>query len=117
MKFQLKASESADWMEVWCFRCKNDHDCSHVPSGDGDSGCEIIAHSMLGDDVPELTPRRKDWWFTIPATVTCSAFELCDECPPESPDVERRGGESRREFYDRLRSEMLKIPVYRGLGE
>jgi|ERR1035437_1300883 hypothetical protein len=110
MKFQLNASEHADWQEVWCWRCKNDHEFSHIP-GQEDEGCPLIADGIMGEDVAEFAPIRKDWWFTIPASVTCSAFEVCTLCPAESPDAERRGGETRREFYDRLRTEMLATPV------
>jgi len=115
VKLRLNASEMADWQELWCFRCENDHTYSHtIEEG---NGCGILADNYLADEaddlITEFVPFREDWWRTIPASVTCSAFKACTKCPTESPDEERRQGQTRREFYDGLRAEMIA----KGVGE
>ncbi len=111
MKFALKATEMSDWMECWCFRCKHDHLWSHFPHDEEGDGCDLILRSIVGKDVPEFTPHGETWWRTIPAGVVCSRFERCEapECQDPS-DAERRGGETRAEFHDRLRAETIAEP-------
>lgn len=112
MKFQLNTTEWLDWAENWCFRCKHDHLWSHPPHDEEGDGCPLIRHSICGEDVPEFEARSVDWWRTIPAEVSCSRFELCTapECTDQGTE-ERRDGETRRQFHDRLRAETLALPV------
>jgi hypothetical protein len=109
MRFSLNTSEMLDWQEIWCFRCQNDHTFSHTDQQE--KGCPLIARSLLDEDVAEFQPRDPDWWRSIPAVVSCAAFKVCDDCPPEADDAERRGGETFREFHDRIRTEMLAMPT------
>ena len=110
VKFSLNTTEMLDWQENWCFRCVHDHDWSHTGKEEGEP-CELTVPMVLGHDVPQFEARDPEWWRMIPAPVSCSRFELCDRCPDESPDAERRSGETRREFHDRLRAETLAQPV------
>lgn len=114
MKLQLNTTEMLDWMELWCFRCEHDHGWSHPPNDENEDGCQLVARSIWDDDVTEFEPRHPQWWRHIPAEVSCSAFKLCSRCAPDPPDAERRGGETRREFHDRLRAETLAQPVFAG---
>lgn len=108
--FSLNGSEAADWMEVWCFRCEVDHDMTHQ-GGCEEVGCSLLVKMVLGEDVPQFTPHGDQWFRTIPATVACAEFKRCTLCPPDPPDAERRGGETRREFHDRLRADTMALPV------
>lgn len=112
MIFQLNGSEMADWQECWCWRCKHDHGFSHDGSMRAENGCPLVLKTIWGEDAPEFSAHGADWFRTIPAGVVCSAFELCElpECK-DGPDAERRGGETRREFHDRLRAETIALPV------
>lgn len=111
MIFQLNGSEMADWQECWCFRCARDHLWSHAGHDQDADGCPLILKSILGEDVPQFIPHT-DWYRSVPANVSCSAFVPCNapECQ-DGPDAERRGGETRREFHDRLRRETLALEV------
>ena len=114
MKLRLNGTETLDWQELWCFRCQHDHAFSHNKSGEwgeSDDGCPLLVAVALGDDVAEFEARDEKWWAVIPAEVSCARFEKCTACPPDPPDAERRGGETRREFHDRLRAETLARPV------
>ena len=88
-------TELLDWQEVWCFRCKHDHNMTHVETGDG---CEIMARGLFSDDKSQ--PEWIDSGYVIryrdedgdhhehvipdvcnslPAATFCTAFELCEE--------------------------------------
>lgn len=110
MILRLGTTELLDWQEVWCFRCEHDHSLSHA-SGDETGGCPLLLTQILGEDVAEFEARDPEWWRFIPAEVSCSRFTPCTQCPPDAPDAERRGGETRREFHDRLRAETLARPI------
>ena len=109
MILRLNTTEQLDWMELWCFRCEHDHVFSH--GEETGEGCPLLLKMALGEDVAEFEPRDPDWWRQIPAGVSCSRFQACTQCPPDPPDAERRGGETRREFHDRLRAELLAQPI------
>lgn len=115
MKLEIGTTEMLDWQTIWCSRCQHDHAFSHgsnwqLPDPQGD-GCPLLVKVIHGEDLPEMQPRRPDALCYIPAEVSCSQFTLCTSCAPERADAERRGGETRREFRDRLRGEMLARPV------
>lgn len=109
MKFQLNTTEMLDWQEVWCFRCENDHEYSHTD--EYNNGCEILRRVVIGDDVLELQPRDANWQSQIPAPVSCDKFKLCNACPGDAPDLERRQGLTRRQFMDEERDRVLALPV------
>ncbi len=111
MIFQLNGSEMADWQDVWCGHCAKDHLWSHAGHDQDADGCPLILKSILGEDVPQFIPHT-DWFRSLPANVSCSSFEVCDapECQ-DAPDAERRGGETRREFHDRLRAGTIALPI------
>ncbi len=115
MKLRLNTTEFLDWAECWCFRCEHDHEFSHGAENDT-GGCPLLVTQACGDDVAEFEARDVKWWGYIPALVSCSRFTLCTRCEPEPPDAERRGGETRREFHDRLRAEILARPVVADTG-
>lgn len=118
MKLALNGTEFADWQEAWCNRCQAEHAATHPPNQDNyDEGCPLILGWALQEDVPEWQPRDSEWFAYLPARVSCSSFAECSDCPPDAPDAERRAGETRREFHDRLRAEMLALPVYEGSHE
>lgn len=75
-----------------------------------------INPQALGDDVAEFQPRDPEWWHFLPAEVSCANFKECGQCAPDEPDAERRGGETRREFHDRLRAETLARPICEDVG-
>ena len=110
MKFSLNGSEMADWMECWCFRCRHDHFWSHADHDQEEDGCALIRATIIGEDRPEFTAHGARWYMTIPAGVVCSRFEACSapECNDQG-DEERRGGETQREFRDRLRAETIAL--------
>jgi hypothetical protein len=110
--FRLNGTETLDWQELWCFRCEHEHKMTHGSEwGDGSDGCPLLLKMILGEDVPEFVPHGEDWWRTLPATVACTQFAACTQCPDDGPETERRGGETRREFHDRLRQETLALPM------
>jgi hypothetical protein len=113
MKFQLNSTEMADWQELWCFRCEHDHGFSHLAEEglEERDGCPLLTAMVLGDDVPDFEPRDSQWPLYVPAQVSCRRFTECTACLPDPPDAERRGGETRREFHDRLRRDMQALPV------
>lgn len=115
MILRLNGTETLDWQECWCFRCQHDHAYSHGQQQEAD-GCQLLLAMALGDDVPEFEARHEKWWAYIPAEVSCSRFKACEQCPPDPPDAERRGGETRREFHDRLRAETLAKAVVADVG-
>ncbi len=110
MIFRLNASEWMDWAECWCFRCEHDHTMSHRTAPEED-GCPHVARSLIGADDPVFVPVGEAPLCTIPAGVVCSAFMPCAKCPPDDPNAERRGGETRAEWHDRLRNETLALNV------
>ncbi len=105
MIFTLNTTEMLDWQECWCFRCARDHQYSHVEEN-GD-GCPLVLDMLIGNDARQWVPHGADW-HTIPASVECSAFVPCEapECQ-DGPNAERRNGETRREFHDRMRREII----------
>ena len=109
MILRLNGSELADWMEVWCFRCEYDHYFSHANEiGDG---CDLVLAYALQEDQIEWESRDPEWSSYLPARVSCKSFTSCTKCPPDDPQAERRNGETRREFHDRIRAETLALPV------
>ena len=111
MIFSLNGTEMLDWQEVWCFRCEHDHGWSHTPCDEDEEGCTVLLTIVQGLDAPELKARDPEWWRTLPAEVSCSKFKECTRCGPEPVDAERRGGLTRREFFDQYRNRMLARPV------
>jgi hypothetical protein len=107
--FQLNGSEMADWMECWCFRCQHDHGMTHTEDTE-ELGCPHAESIWSGRDDPVFSPHGETWWRTIPAGVVCSEFTPCTQCPPDDPNAERRNGETRAEFHDRLRAEIIALP-------
>ena len=113
MIFRLNVSGMADWMECWCFRCQHDHTQSH-PGAPEEGGCAHVLNAWLGTDDPVFVPHGETWDRTVPAGVVCTAFTPCTSCPPDDPNAERRGGETRAEFCDRLRAEIIALPRVEG---
>lgn len=111
MKLRLNTTEMLDWQEVWCFRCKHDHLWSHHPNDEAGDGCPLLLPMVMGEDVPQFHPRDPDWWRMVPAPVSCDNFEVCD-CPSESPEMERRQGLTRRQFFDQERERVLALPIH-----
>lgn len=83
-------TEFMDWQEIWCFRCKHDHQFSHgEETGDG---CALLPPLLCHIDVPEIHEQSYvfDWTdgaesgdqvMTIdrcfPRAVWCEQFEPC----------------------------------------
>jgi hypothetical protein len=82
-------TEHLDWQEVWCFRCKHDHDMSHGGDG-GDLGCPILLKALIGEPLPEISEAGYTIVYhdgehevpnvsnSLPAAAFCSQFELCE---------------------------------------
>lgn len=109
MKFSLGTTEMLDWQECWCFRCERDHAFSHFTNDEGE-GCPHLLNAVLGNDDPVFEARGDDAFIFIPANVVCADFTPCTLCPPDDPNAERRQGETRAEFHDRMRAETLALP-------
>lgn len=86
-------TELLDWQEVWCFRCKRDHNLTHVETGDG---CELMARGTFESDQPEWIDSGYTVEFrdevgdhhshiildvcnSLPAATVCTSFQLCGE--------------------------------------
>jgi hypothetical protein len=83
-------SEMADWMEVWCNRCRLDHEM-HTDQG---GGCEIMVRAAVGEPVPEIVKAGyvigvengadheiPNVCNSLPAAAFCTKFEPCGvEC-------------------------------------
>lgn len=89
-------TELLDWQEVWCFRCRHDHEM-HTDTG---SGCLIMARGLAdhGDGIDEWINsgyaveyldeagnthehRIADDACSLPAATVCTKWEPCvEEC-------------------------------------
>ncbi len=119
MIFQLNGSEMLDWQETNCFECKHDHFFSHATHLEEGDGCDLMAESLFGADVPEFIDHDPhDGIGSIPALVECTAFEQCEapECQGTETRLNRRTGEQQthREWAAFLRAECLSHPVFEG---
>lgn len=86
-------TELLDWQEVWCFRCRHDHQFSHGPIDTG-AGCEIMALGSFDYEADEWIDSGYDITFTdedgerhthtipdvvnsLPAATVCTKWEPC----------------------------------------
>ncbi len=91
-------SEHLDWCEVWCFRCRHDHDLSHPAGPETGPGCDIALRMVSDEDTPELEDAGYVIHFhdddgdehtheipnvsnSLPAATFCTSWEPCEvEC-------------------------------------
>lgn len=80
-------------MDVWCFRCRNDHGFSHVPDDEQipEQGCRLLLRSMT--EKGPFDWLREDQDYTTqggwdPAKLVCEMFDRCpcQDDPGWEPD-------------------------------
>lgn len=69
-------TEGSAWTAAWCANCLHDH-ATHDDE-DYEHGCPLLAHSYGGHTPLVWQPMERDFWHTLPAGITCRAFERCD---------------------------------------
>jgi hypothetical protein len=86
-------TEALDWQEVWCMRCRHDHDMHHP--NDDPPGCMIWLNAITDQPTPEIVPAGYTVRYhdddgdhhthvisavcnSLPAAAFCTAWEPCE---------------------------------------
>ena len=67
-------TEGREWMRIWCDECECDHGMHDESLGQ--DGCAIVLQALIHEPVKEWTDYSDVHGFTLPASMTCSAFSF-----------------------------------------